>query len=189
MMLYFAADSTNVIQIGTVESVVGILAIVLAVGIAWGTLRTKVVNIDKDVDEIKKDTKAFTSDIAAIKTIVYREYQSKYAKQNSPRQLTEKGLHVLEKSGIRDVIDANKIELIEKLKARKPETAYDAENCVLEIVSDFVKSNEQLLNTIKEKTFTLGETVDIVLFVGGIYFRDYALPEIGFNVVDIDKKP
>lgn len=185
----FAAGEQTVIQIGLVESLFGLAGIILAIGIAWGSLKTKVTDIDKDVEDIKEDVKAFTKDIASIKAVVTREYQNEYAKANSPRKLTEKGQNILDKSGIKEVIDGNKDKLLEKVKAKHPATAYDAELCVLDLVSDFIKGDERLLNTIKEKTFALGETIEIVIFVGGIYFRDYALPELGFNVVDVDKKP
>ncbi len=188
MLFYLATANTSVIQIGVTESLIGIGATILAIGIAWGTLRTKVNNIDKDVEAIKKDTRSFAVDIASIKTIVSREYQSEYASQHSPRQLTPKGNKVLVGSGIKEVIDGNKDELLKLSIDKEPKTAYDAENCVLETVTEFIKTNEPLLNSVKEKTFALGETIDIVTFVGGIYFRDYALPKMGFNVVDVDKK-
>lgn len=188
MLSVFAAESQTVIQIGLAESLIGLAGVILAIGIAWGTLKTKVTDIDKDVEDIKSDVKSFTKDIASIKAILTREYQDEYAKANSPRRLTEKGQNILGKSGIKEVVDGNRDNLLEMVKSKHPATAYDAELCVLEVVSDFIKSNEQLLNTIKEKTFALGETVEIVMFVGGIYFRDYALPKLGFNVGDVDKK-
>lgn len=184
------AVSTNdtVIQIGAAESIAGIGLIVLSIGIAWGTLKTKVGEIDKDVDEIKKDTKSFSKDIATIKAVVLREAQDDYAVAHSPRRLTPKGKNVLIKSGIKAVIDANKDKILTLAIDKNPKTAYDAEICVLEVVSSFIKSDEPLLNTIKEKTFKLGEDLNIVLFVGGIYFRDYALPKLGFEIGDVDKQ-
>lgn len=180
------AASDVVVQIGFLESIFGVAALLIGLGIAWGALRAKVHAIDKDVDEIKRDTKTFGQDLASIKTIVQREYQQNYAVAHSPRQLTAKGKRVLEKSGIKEIIDDHKDDLTDIVASMKPQNAYDAELCVLETVSSFVGNNEEILNEIKEKIFALGEPLDIVYFVGGIYLRNYTLPKLGFKLDDVD---
>lgn len=183
---WLAASEPVVVQIGFIESVFGIGAVLIGLGVAWGALHTKVQRIDKDVDELKTETKALSRGVAAIKTILQRDYQQDYAVVNSPRQLTEKGKRVLEKSGIKMIIDDHKDVLTEIVEDMKPQNAYDAEAYVLETVAHFIGSNDGILNEIKDKTFALGEPLDIVYFVGGIYLRDYALPKLGFRLDDVD---
>lgn len=192
---WLAASEPVVVQIGFLESVFGIAALLIGLGIAWGVLSTKVQRIDKDVDELKADTKQLTHDVsklsqdlASVKTIVQRDYQQDYAIAKSPRQLTARGKKVLKKSGIKEIIDAHKDDLTDVVASAEPQNAYDAELCVLETVSNFVQSNDEMLNEIKEKTFALGEPLDIVFFVGGIYLRDYTLPKLGFKLADVDAR-
>jgi hypothetical protein len=184
---FSVASEPTVIQVGLLESAVGLAAIVLAAGVAWGTLKTKVGQLDKDVAEIKQDTKKFAKDMAVVKTIVQKEAQDGYAVANSPRRLTERGANLLENSGIKELIDANRADILVEIKQKAPKTAYDAEICVMNVIENFFRNNEALNNALKEKTFALGENIEIVYFVGGIYFRDIALPEIGFKINDIDK--
>lgn len=42
------------INIGFIEGIIGIIAVVVSIGIAWGKLNLKVDNIADDIDEINK---------------------------------------------------------------------------------------------------------------------------------------
>ncbi len=189
-----AADSPQVIQINLAYTIAGLLVIVLGAGVAWGGFRKSVEHLEKDVEDLKKDMKKFSEDLngikvefGGIKALIEKKSQGKYAQPGSPKKLTPLGNKVLNESGIKDVVDENKAKLIKIAKQQHPANAYDAEECAIQVVKDFVMSDIKLQNGLKNKTFSIGESFEIVLFVGGLYFRDIVFPELGYTLDDVDK--
>lgn len=77
MLVLFASESSNVIQVGTIESALFIIIAMLGAGVAWGSLRKSVEHIDKDLDDIKKDFKDFQREFTTVKTLVEAQAQSR----------------------------------------------------------------------------------------------------------------
>jgi hypothetical protein len=56
-------DSPQVIQIGTLQFLLGVGAIVMVIGIAWGSLKASLKHMHEDIKEIKSDIKDIRTDI------------------------------------------------------------------------------------------------------------------------------
>ena len=108
------------------------------------------------------------------------------APAHSPRKLNARGEKVLSGSGIKEIIDENKSGLLALVKEKNVNNPYDAEQYVLQVVSE-LKKDTLIIERLKKGAFSVGADIDTVLFVGGIYLRDLIFPELGFFVTDLDK--
>jgi len=115
-------------------------------------------------------------------------WKDKYAPATSPRELNEQGNTILKSSGIKEIIDGMKSNLLTKLRGQNPASAYDAERLTLEIVANLPKTNPELLSKLKDGAFRTGVDIDVVLLVGGIYLRNRIFTDLGYSLTDIDKK-
>lgn len=106
-----------------------------------------------------------------------------YVKRKSPLSLTEKGKVLLLDSKGNKYIDDNKGNLIGAIKAAAPKTAYDVQELSRTVVESH--SNDDNFSPIKEFAFKEGLDLKDIIDVMGIYLRDIALPEFGFNVSQI----
>lgn len=52
-----AASNPSVIQLGTLQALVGLAVVLVAGGAAWGSLKTSIDHIAEDVKELKADLK------------------------------------------------------------------------------------------------------------------------------------
>lgn len=68
MSLLLFAETTSIIQIGTVQAFFGVAGILLAAGVAWGKLSNRVSNIEGDLVDLKSDVKTLNKDMASMKT-------------------------------------------------------------------------------------------------------------------------
>ena len=169
-----------VIQIGVVESLLGIAAVVLAVGIAWGKLNTSVSNIDSDVRELKTDVKDVRERFAALEGKTSGLYQA-----HSPISLTEDGDRTLNDSGLKEYIDQNKQVLIDACDAGADmRTPYDVQECVFEFF-DSHELPQETEDKLKIYAYDHGLKLDVLLRVGAIYLRDIAPVQKGFDSTDI----
>lgn len=170
----------SVIQIGAIESLLGIAAVVLAVGVAWGRLNTSVNKIDSDVRELKSDVKDVRERFAALEGKTSGLYQA-----HSPISLTKDGDQTLTESGLKEYIDQNKQVLIDACDAGADmRTPYD----VQEYVFDFFDSHEfpqEVEDELKTYAYNQGIKMDVLRRVGAIYLRDLALEQKGFELQDI----
>lgn len=170
-----------VIQIGTIETLLGIAATVLAIGVAWGRLNTSVGNIDSDVRELKDDVKDVRERFAALEGKTSGLYQA-----NSPISLTKDGDRTLEESGLKEYIDQNKQVLIDACDAGADmRTPYDVQECVFEFF-DSHELPQEMEDRLKTYAYNHGLKLDVLLRVGAIYLRDIALVQKGFDPKDIE---
>ena len=177
----------NVIQIDSISALLGVLTVVVAGGIAWGTLKSSVSHINKVLlDEIKPDMKDVRERFAVVEDRVGSLWKDKYAPASSPRMLNDRGATILAKSGIKEVVDNNIGNLLEAVRKRNPTNAYDAEQAVMEVMTRDFPANIDL-SSLKDGAFRVGANIDVVLFVGGIYLRDLIFPGLGFSLDDIDR--
>lgn len=175
----------------------------------------KVDALDKAIGNLatKADVSAVqtivTKDVSAVQTIVtkiepslqdVRErfvkveervetlWKDRYAPATSPRELNERGNTILESSGIKEIVDSMKSNLLTKVRGQNPDSAYDAERLTLATVANLPKTNPDLLPKLKDGAFRTGVDIDVVLLVGGIYLRNLIFTDLGFSLTDIDKK-
>ncbi len=113
-------------------------------------------------------------------------WQSFVSVSKSPAQLNDKGIEVLDKSGIDKVLDIRFEEILNNVKGLNPTNAYEGQQIIIAEVNK-LKNNADLKNTIENGAFNSGMNVDTVLFVGAIYIRDKILRELHFDIDDIDK--
>lgn len=174
-----AAGST--IEIGTIEALLGIGAIVLAVGIAWGRLNTLVSDITTDVRELKDDVKDVRERFAGLEGKTSGLYQA-----NSPISLTKDGDKALQESGLKEYVDHNKQVLIDACDSGADmRTPYDVQECVFEFF-DSHELPQEIEDQVKTYAYNQGLKLDVLLRVGAIYLRDIALIQKGFDPKDID---
>ena len=95
---------------------------------------------------------------------------------------------MLNNSGIKGIVDANKEELLAAIKAEDPKTAYDTQVAVRAMFEDF-EFAEESVHKLKDYAFENGKwTLAEILDVGAIYFQDTALKALGFKVEDLNNK-
>ena len=178
-----------VIQIGTIQSAIGIIVFLVTVGIAWGSLRTLVKGIKTTLDnEIKPDLKNVRERFGKTEDRVETLWKDKFAPAHSPRQLNERGNDVLKTSGIKEIIDQKKDELLKIIKTKDISNPYDAEQTILAVVGEMPKHCPDVVDKIKDGAFKSGVDIEGVLFVGGLYLRNLIFkPNLGFDLIDLDK--
>ena len=137
--------------------------------------------------EITPDIKNVRERLITVETRIDVLWKDKYAPASSPRQLNEKGQEILDKSGIKTIIDEKREKLTEIVKALNPKNAYDAENAILITVADLPKHCPDILDRLKDGAFKTGADIDTLSLVGSIYLRNLIFKELGFEIEDIDK--
>jgi hypothetical protein len=174
-------QTSSSIQVSTIESVTALIVFVFGIGAAWASLKSSVGNLEKTLNDDMKPTLSDLRDrFAVVEDRVDSLWKDRLAPAQSLRALNGRGLEILDKSGIKDVIDEHWAELEDMLRAKRPQNAYDAEREALACVMALPKRVPELLDRIKPGAFRIGADIDGVLFVGGVYFRDAILPALGF---------
>jgi len=179
-----APDSFQIpaaLQVSTIDSIAAFAVFVFGVGAAWANLKSSVRDLEKSLDEdVKPPLVDLRDRFAVVEDRVESLWKDKFAPAQSLRALNERGQEILEKSGIKDIVDERRAELEGMLRVRNPRTAYDAERDAIACVRTLPESVPELLDAIKAGAFRVGADIAGVLFVGGIYFRDAVLPTLEF---------
>jgi hypothetical protein len=63
---------------------------------------------------------------------------------------------------------------------------YDAENDILSVTQAIPRLFPQYLNLLKDGAFRVGDGLDSVLFVGGIYLRNQIFASLGFKLDELE---
>jgi hypothetical protein len=126
-------------------------------------------------------------DVSDMKPKVKILWEREFATGSSPLTLNERGKQILEESGIKEIVDAEAEDLLQKLADLKPLNAYQVQECSVNVVR-VLAENPSVLAKLQEGAYKTGVNVDSVLFVGAIYFRDLALPKYNFKLEDIDEE-
>ena len=162
----------------------------MAIGIAWGTLRTSVKHIGDAIKEVKKELhENIKPDLKDVRErfATWEGKQSGLVQSQSPVGLTPKGKEALNKSGLKQYIDSNKDVLIKDCsKSFNMETAYDVQGSAMQFFSNY-KFPKAIETKLKNYAFKDGTSLDGMRTVAGIYFRDILLSERGFDPKDLDK--
>lgn len=112
-------------------------------------------------------------------------WKDRLAPTHSPRQLNSGGQEILDKSGIKEIVDSKMDLLLGLVKERKPKNAYDAEQYIQEVMTDLPKHCPDIVDQLKDGAFRVGADLDAVLYVGSIYLRNSIFTELGFTQSDL----
>ncbi len=176
------------IELGTIPTIISMLSVFVVIGIAWGTLKTLVKEIKETLNnEIKPDLKEVRERFIIVEERVDTIWKDRLAPARSPRQLNDMGQNILTGSGIKEIVDTRKEQLLELVKAKNITNAYDAEEAVLSVVIELPERYPDMMEKLKTGAFRVGADVDAVLFVGGIYLRNEIFSKLGFSLEDLDK--
>lgn len=181
-------EQRTIIQIGMLESIIGILVFVFSIGVAWGVVKTKLTAISDDIkNNITPSLKDVRERLVGVETKVNALWKDRIAPQHSPRQLNEVGKIILNESGIKEIVDKKRDELLKIVKERNPDNPYDAEQFILSAMQELPKHCPDMIGDLKKGAFKTGADIESVLFVGAIYLRNLIFPELGFSLGDLDK--
>jgi hypothetical protein len=148
----------------------------------------RVQNISRTMtEELRPDVKDMREKFSGIETKVSALWADKYAPSRSPRQLNDKGNAILANSGIKEILDAKKLELLKLIQTKNIKNAYDAEKIILATVAEMPIHYPDIVDKLKQGAFQAGVDIGAILFVGGIYLRNVVFKELGFSLEDLDK--
>jgi len=136
------------------------------IGIAWGTLRTKVNKLDKDFDKLENKFTAFENRLENKFIAFEDKFENRFEKfiekvekiinnkknilgePGSPMQPNEQGRKVLEDSGFNKIYPKIKIKLFEVIEKKSPKSLYDVEEYAYSAISSV--QDEDIMLPIKE---------------------------------------
>lgn len=168
------------INVGIVESIIGLVIFLFILGVGWGSLKKAVSHIENTLDkDIKPDLKDISRKVAVL-------WADKYAPASSPRQLNDLGKNILNDSGIKIIVDEKKEQLIELVKKSSPSNAYDAQKAIEDVMTHFPEHFPETVNRLKEGAFKEGADINSLLYVGSIYLRNEIFSDLGFKIDDLD---
>lgn len=165
-----------------------ILNVILAIGIP--SIIAALIYIGRKLqilDSVEIKLESIYERFIKIEERVDNLWKDKIAPAHSPRQLNEYGNKILAESGIKEIIEEKKDQLLSIVKQLGISNAYDAEQAVLSTVEKLPEHCPDVIDRLKNGAYKTGATLDTVLLVGGIYLRNLIFPSIGFSLDDIDK--
>lgn len=151
-----------------------------------GNTRELIARIDERTEHIQKDLDDIRPKVNDIYPKVDILWKDRVAPSHSPRQLNDQGNKILNESGIKEIIEEKKSYLFNLVKTKGSGNAYDAEQEVLSIVEKLPEHCPDVIDRLKTGAFNTGSSIDVVLLVGGIYFRNLVFSDLGFSVEQID---
>jgi len=155
--------------------------------ILLGNTREIIARIDERTNLMLEDLKDMKPKVDDMFPKVDILWKDRIAPASSPRQLNERGQQILQKSGIKEIIDSKKEKLLEIVKKKNCKNAYDAEAVILSTVVDLPNHCPDVVEKLKTGAFNTGASISDVLLVGGIYLRDAIFSDLGFKIEELDK--
>lgn len=171
-MVLFATAAPQVIQIGTIESILGFACVLVSVGVAWGTLKNSVKNIQNDVKDIKYKVDSMQCSITGHEAdITGLKVHTKYGISNSPTIPSIEGERVLEESGFNAQYPKLKPKIFAALDKRKSRTLYDYEVDAFEILQEI--KDDPLIDPLKDYAVNHpGEPLEVIFRIASWVVRD-----------------
>lgn len=173
-------------NIQNIITLLGIPTIVVAL-IYIGRKLQVLDTVEKKVEKLEGTVEKIFARFIKVEERVNTLWKDEVAPAHSPRQLNDIGNKILNESGVKEIIIERKNDFLAKIKEINPTNAYDAEQVVLNVVSDLPKSYPEVLSVLKDGAFRTGQGIETVLLVGGFYLRDLIFSDLGFSLVDLDK--
>lgn len=157
----------------------------------WGkfsSAQTEIKNLKERVDKLEGKLTEACERLAKEEGRSERDRaHDDLTQRESPISLSDKGKALLLDSGGQEYIETNKENLIEAIRSKNPQSAYDIQEFAKQVIKD--KSIETNFVPIKNYLYAQGLDLDRAVTVLGIHLRDMALPALGFNPEDIDATP
>lgn len=158
----------------------------IVAAILLGDIRDKVIETRKDVEYIKKEVdENIKPTLKDVDKKVFTLWEERLAVQHSPIQLNQRGQEILEKSGIKKLIDDGFPQFLDSIKEKDPKNAYQIQEFSKQMVFN-IKDNPEIIPRLQNGAYNTGVDVDSVLLVGSIYLRDLLLPKFNFKLEDVD---
>lgn len=170
----------------SIITTIGIPAIILAL-LYIGRKLQVLDTVEKTVETVQNQLGHIFERFVKVEERVNTLWKDEVAPANSPRQLNDAGKKILNESGIKEIIDTKKNDLLAKIKEVNPNNAYDAEQVTLDVVNGLQKHCPDIIPELKDGAYKTGQNIDTVLLVGGFYLRDIIFPELGYTLDDLDK--
>ena len=123
--------------------------------------------------KILEKTDKIGDDVADMKPKIKVLWEMQFATSNSPL--------------IKQIIDSKLEQLLDELKNKKPENAYQIQECARKVMQ-ILKNDSEILSKLQVGAYNTGVDVDTVLFTGSLYLRDLALPKFNCKLEDVDDK-
>ena len=155
----------------------GLIISAFTIVFGGGKIFERINNIKKSLDDLKPDI----NEIPEIRVKVSLLWADRFTKSESPMVLNEKGIKILKDSKIEELTDKYYSQIIEQLKSKKCENAYQAQESLIEIVKNY-KNIGECKNHLENAAFLSGVDVDTILFAAAINIRDKAIKELQFEV-------
>ena len=154
-------------------------SIIIALLGGIGFFVKKILDRTDSIDSIRND-------VSDMKPKIKILWEREFGAGASPLVLNERGKRIFSESGIKELVDARLGQLMEKLEERNPQNAYQVQECATKVMRLLVE-DLNTLSRLQDGAFKTGVDVDTVLFVGGLYLRDLALPKYHFKLADVDR--
>ncbi len=139
------------------------------------------------IKRILDKTDKISEDISDIKPKVEILWAMQFVSSKSPLTLNGMGASILSGSGVKEIVDEFAPQLVEEIKEKNPQNAYQVQERAREVMLN-MKNKTEMLPQLEVGAFNTGTDVDTVLFVGSVYLRDLVLPKFNFKLEDIDDK-
>ena len=104
------------------------------------------------IKRILDKTDKIGDDVADIKPKVKILWELQFAGGKSPLTLNEKGKDILNKSGVKELVDRRLIQLIESIREKNPKNAYQVQEFAKEVMFN-IKSNPEILPNLQKGAF------------------------------------
>lgn len=181
------SDMRQFLTIGVsvvLSAVVGFFSAAYKLGKYIQVIKDLKERINKNESEIKEQSKLLIECSTKIDERT-SNLAASYMTRKSPVALNDKGEELLKRSKADKFVLVNESELVKKIEASAPKTAYD----VQEIAKKVVKSleNDERFNSFKDFAYKEGIDLEPIFTVMSIYLRDIALPLLGFDYAQIDQ--
>ncbi len=181
-------------NLGIIFQVLNIIVVIVGIPLIVSLLmemNKKLLLLDRLNDAISNDIQPAVKDLHMRLSVMEAGeaktfWKDEVAPAGCPRQLNIRGKKILKDSGIKEIIDAKKYDLLIVVKNKHLTNPYDAEQSILSTVSE-LKHDPVIVEKLKTGAFNVGADIDTVLLVGGVYLRDLIFTELGFSFVDLDK--
>lgn len=179
-------DTSIIISICGV--LVSALVAFITSNIRIGEYKNKVDTLCNDIIDLKKESRENSGKLVECSTKIderTRSYASTLTKRESPVSLTPVGKDLLSQSGSDKFVLDNQSDLVEKIKAKSPKSAFDVQVFSRQVVEEI--QNEERFKPLKDFAYNEGYDLEPIFIVMGLYLRDIALPLLNYKLEEVDK--
>jgi hypothetical protein len=160
------------VQLDTIQILVGLAVVLVAIGSAWGSLRSSVRQLgrsldkmDKNIDDMRSSLTTHTADTSGLKA------HTKYGVSNSPTIPSEVGHKVLEASGFNAQYPALKEKIFKLMDQKSPRTLYDYEVQAFEALQEL--RDDPLIDPLKDYAVNNPDkTLELIFKIASWIIRD-----------------